>query len=211
MKVTLFGATGKTGPYLIREGLKRGFEICVFARSSSSFESQDVQVVRGGFADIDRLQAAVRGSDAVISALGPSKFPHPSDLPITRATEAVIMAMMRERVSRLVAVSTGTAADPGDGFDLKIRLPAALIKLAMPGIFQDIVGLARAIRVSELNWTMVRAGLLRNRPATDHLNVGLYGNTKHTLILSREDLAKFMFDQVQSPRYQRQAPGVSSA
>lgn len=29
MKVTLFGATGKTGPYLIDEVLKRGIEVTV--------------------------------------------------------------------------------------------------------------------------------------------------------------------------------------
>jgi putative NADH-flavin reductase len=46
MKVTLFGATGKTGAYLIGEGLERGFDITVFARSGTLFENSQVRVVR---------------------------------------------------------------------------------------------------------------------------------------------------------------------
>lgn len=211
MKVTLFGATGKTGPYLIREGLRRGFEVTVFARTGSSFENPDVRVVRGEFTDTSRLQMAVHGSDAVLSALGPTKMPHPKDLPITRATQAVISAMKQAQVPRLIAVSTGTAVDPGDDFDLKIMLPARLIKLALPSIYRDIVELARAIRDSGLDWTMVRAGFLKDRPASERLNVGLYGHTKHSLTLSRENLARFMLDQISIRDHVMKAPGISSA
>ncbi|KGB99134.1 NAD(P)-dependent oxidoreductase [Burkholderia cepacia] len=210
MKVTLFGATGKTGPSLINEGLRRGMELTVFARSSSNFENTNVRIVRGELTDIDLLRSAIRGSDAVLSALGPAKQPHPEGMPITMATRAMISAMEFESVKRLIAVSTGTAADPGDDFDLKIWLPAAIIKFAMPSAYKDMIGLARAIRISQLDWTMVRAAVLKNRPASKQLNVGLYGHTKHSLTLAREDLAKFMFDQISNREFVRKAPGVST-
>lgn len=210
MKVALFGATGKTGPYLIREGLERGFEVTVFARTSTSFENPDVRIIRGELTDMNCLQAAIRGSDAVLSGLGPAKMPHPKGLPITRATEAIISAMKREHVKRLIAVSTGTAVDPGDGFDLKIGLPASLIKLAVPSVYHDIVELAKAIRACDLDWTMVRAGFLKDRPGSERLNVGLYGHSKHSLTLNRGDLARFMFDQISSREHVLQAPGISS-
>jgi nucleoside-diphosphate-sugar epimerase len=211
MRITLFGATGKTGPYLISEGLKRGFEITVFARSGSVFNDPRVLVVRGDFTDGDQLRYAVKGSDAVLSALGPTKFPHPNDLPITAATESVISAMKQEGVRRLIAVSTGTAPDPGDRFDFKIWLPAVLIKLAASAVYNDILALASAIRGSSLDWTMVRSAVLKDRPASVPINVGLYGRTKHSMTVSREDLARFMFDQAQSPNYVAAAPGISSA
>jgi len=200
MKVTLFGATGRTGPFLIREGLKRGCEITVFARAGSTFEHADVRVVRGKLGDIGLMRDAVRGADAVLSALGPTKLRHPRDLPITRATESIIAAMTQERVTRFIAVSTGTAVDPGDGRDIKIWLPALLIKYAMPGVYHDIVALAQAVRRSSMEWTMVRAAVLKDRPAGE-LNVGLYGHARHSLTLSREDLARFMFDQIASQTF----------
>ncbi|WP_127019301.1 NAD(P)-dependent oxidoreductase [Rheinheimera mangrovi] len=210
MNITLFGATGTTGPYLIEEGLKRGHQITVFARSQSSFYHPNVRTVRGNITDIEVLREAIRNADIVISALGPTQIPHPKNMPIYEATQAIIRAMKEEQVNRLIAVSTGTAADPDDGFDFKIKLPAVIIKYALPAIYNDIVKLADAIRKSDLNWTMVRVGFLNNSPASPHLNVGHYGKTKHSLSLSREDLAKFMFDQAISSEYLTQAPGLSS-
>lgn len=210
MKVTLFGATGKTGRYLIDEGIKRGMEVTVFARSGSPFEDPSVRLVRGGLTDVALLREAIRGSDAVLSALGPTSLRHPNDLPITKATQAIISAMKQENVMRLIAVSTGTAVDPEDGSDAKIRIPASLIRLLMPGSYRDIIGLASSIRASGLDWTMVRVAFLNNRCASRRLNVGLYGQTKHSMTVAREDVAKFMFDQIEGREFIDKAPGISS-
>lgn len=210
MKITLFGATGKTGDYLIREGLQRGFEITVFARSNSPFENPGVRVVRGDLTDQGLLREAICGSDAVLSALGPAKMPHPNGQPITEATKAIMSAMKLEGVERFIAISTGTAVDPGDGLDLKIWLPAQLIRLVMRNVYNDIVGLASVVRRSELNWTLVRVALLKSLPATNRLNIGLYGHVKHSMKISREDVAIFMFDQISGREYSMKAPGISS-
>lgn len=211
MKVALFGATGRTGKHLIEEGLKRGIDITVFARSQTPFTHPQVRVVRGDLTDLDVLRDALRGTDAVLSALGPTSLAHPGDLPITHATRAIISAMKLENIDRLIAVSTGTASDPGDGPDWRIWLPALLIQHAMPGSYRDIVELAKTIRASPLNWTMVRAAVLKDRPASARLNVGLYGHTRHSLTVSRADLAAFMFDQVSNRESFNRAPGISTA
>ncbi|MCI0997743.1 NAD(P)-dependent oxidoreductase [Pseudomonas corrugata] len=210
MKVTLFGATGKTGQYLIAEGLKRGIQLTVFARTTTSFDSPNVHVVRGSLDDKDCLAKAIRGADAVLSALGPTSPKHPGNLPITKATESIISVMKQENVTRLIAVSTGTAPDPRDGSDWKIWLPALFIKIAMPSTFKDILALAKEIRASGLDWTMVRVALLKNRPASQRLNVGLYGHSAHSMTISREDVAIFMFDQISDKKYIKQAPGIST-
>jgi len=210
MKITLFGATGKTGSYLIDEGLKRGMDITVFARPNSVFEHEDVRIVRGELTDRGLLKEAIRGARAVLSALGPTSLRHPDNVPITRATEAIMSMMKEEGVKRLIAVSTGTAPDPEDGSDRKISLPATLIRWGMPTAYQDIVGLASAVRSSGLDWTMVRVAFLKSVPASGRLNVGLYGHTKHSLVISREDVARFMFDQISTPEYIGKAPGISA-
>lgn len=153
---------------------------------------------------------AIRGADAVLSALGPTLLKHPKDLPITQALKAIISVMQQEGLKRLITISTGTAVDPGDGFDLKISLPALLVKLILPASYNDIIESVKVIRESNLDWTMVRAAILKNRPASKKLNLGLYGHNKHSLTISREDIAAFMFDQISSRDFVRQAPGISS-
>jgi len=210
MKVTIFGATGNTGPYLIKEALNRGIEVTVFARSSSPFTHPEVRIIRGDLTDKKSLTEAIRGADAVLSALGPTAPKHPKDLPITQAYKAIISVMQEEGLKRLITISTGTAVDPGDGFDLKIWFPALLVKLLVPSSYDDIIESAKVIRESNLDWTMVRAAFLKNRPASRNLNLGLYRHTKHSLTVSREDIAAFMFDQISSKDFVRQAPGISS-
>lgn len=150
------------------------------------------------------------GADAIISDLGPTKLPHPSGLPITKATQAIIDVMQKEHVRRLLAVSTGTAIDSDDSFDFKIRVPALIIKFAMPKVYYDIIGVSDAVRGSNLDWTLVRAGFLKNIQKSNYVNAGPYGKTKHSRSLYREDLAKFMFDQIENTEYSMKAPGVSS-
>lgn len=211
MKVTLFGATGKTGKYLIEEGQRRGISLTVFARSDSAFQQPNVHTIRGDLTDRAQVREAIRGADAVLSALGPTSPSHPKGLPITRATETILAAMTDEHVARFIAISTGTAVDPGDGFDWKIRAPAQLIRLLMPGSYRDIIGVAKTVRASTLEWTMVRVALLKDLPATRRLNVGLYGRTKHVLAIPRADVASFMFDQIEDRAFVRQAPGISAS
>ncbi|KQQ78206.1 flavin reductase [Xanthomonas sp. Leaf131] len=210
MNITLFGATGKTGRHLIDQGLQRGDTLTVVARTGSRFAHPTLRVLRGDLTDTALLRDAVRGSDAVVSALGPTTVPHPGNQPITRATEAIIAAMAAENVSRLIAVSTGTAADPADRFDWKVWLPALPIRLAMRDAYRDIVGLAAAVRACPLDWTLVRVAFLTNRPASPRLNVGLYGHTTHSMTVSRADVAAFMFDQIGKHELLRQAPGISA-
>jgi putative NADH-flavin reductase len=211
MKVTLFGATGKTGRYLIEEALRRGVEVTVFARSGTPFADPRVRIVRGELTDEKSLAEAIRGADAVLSALGPTRLDHPNDLPIARATKAIISVMGQEGVERFIATSTGTARpDPGDAFDFWVWFPARLIQLLLPTSYADMVALADAIRESELDWTMARLAILTNGKASKKLNVGLYGHTRHSLTISREDVAGFMLDKIASRDIVRQAPGISA-
>lgn len=130
MNVTLFGANGKTGEFLIKEGLLAGFELTVLVRSSTRFDNSNVRVVRGELADADALAEAIRGAGAVLSALGPTSLRHPANMPIAAATNAIIAATKRARVKRLIAVSTGTAVDPDDS--------CRITRLAILGIFSGL-------------------------------------------------------------------------
>jgi uncharacterized protein YbjT (DUF2867 family) len=209
-KLTLFGATGKTGAQLIEQALRCDYELTLFVRSGTSFDDARVRIVKGDLLDPAALDEAIAGSAAVLSALGPTRLPHPKDLPITRATGAIIQAMARQKVRRLIAVSTGTAPDPADKFDFKINAPAVLIKLAMRPAYNDMIGLAEEVRASDLDWTMVRSAVLNDKEPAPRLNVGLYGHVTHSLTLPRASLAQFMLDQVTSNEFVGKAPGVSA-
>ena len=91
-----------------------------------------------------------------------------------------------------------------------------MIKLLLPSSSSDITGLSRAIRPSQLDWTMVRVAILTHRPAARQPIVGLYGHTRHAMTVAREDVAIFMFNQISSREivnneHLNNAPGISAA
>jgi uncharacterized protein YbjT (DUF2867 family) len=73
MNVTVFGATGKIGRLVVEDLLAGGHDVTVYVRNPEKLGSRDSRLVTiaGELSDAARIQQAVRGSDAVISALGP--------------------------------------------------------------------------------------------------------------------------------------------
>ena len=73
MKVLVIGATGQTGRHALKQLPARGHEVAAFARTPSAITEQSdrLRVVQGDARDIESIDRAVRGQDAVLVALGP--------------------------------------------------------------------------------------------------------------------------------------------
>ena len=72
MKVLVFGATGGTGRALLEQALEHGHVVTAFARDPAKVRSthQSLTVAQGNMLDLNSVDAAVKGQDAVMSALG---------------------------------------------------------------------------------------------------------------------------------------------
>ena len=105
MRVTVFGASGRTGRELVQQGLARGHEITAFVRERSKLplEHERLTVVEGDARDPDLVAKAVDGADGVISVLAlmaPDREPEFSD-----ATRTVVEAAKRGGVRKLVVTA----------------------------------------------------------------------------------------------------------
>lgn len=72
MNVLIFGATGGTGRALVEQALALGYVVTAFARNPSKVRTRNLnlRVVQGDVLDPASIEAAIRGQDAVLSALG---------------------------------------------------------------------------------------------------------------------------------------------
>lgn len=210
MRLTIFGGTGETGQMLVRLALAQGHEIVAFARTPAKLTVTDarLRVVQGDLQDAATIEEAIRGSDAVISLLGPKgKSP---GLPVSHGMKQIVAAMQRLGVRRLVATATPSAADPNDAFDLKFKLAVLMIRLSIPSAYHDIVRTAEIIRATDLDWTIVRLPLLNSKPKQGRVNAGYLGDGKISLSLTRADLADFLLAQLQDGTFVRKSPVVSN-
>ncbi len=212
MKLTIFGATGATGKQLIEQALGAGNQVVAYARNSSRIgpSHERLAIVQGELTAAAAIERAVSGADAVISVLGPRPQEGLHSQPLTQGMQNILAAMQKTNVRRLIISSTPSASDPNDLPDFKFKVLVAIVKSAMRPAYEEIVNVARIVRESDTDWTIVRVSLLNNNPGSGRIRAGYLGRKQVGTNLSRADLAAFMLRQVQDKTYLRQAPVISN-
>ncbi len=163
MKIVVLGASGRTGREVVTQAVDAGLDVTAVVREGSAAPSGGATVVRAELGDTVRLTEAVRGADAVVSALG-GRDRRPTTV-CTDGARAAVAAMRDAGVRRLLVVSA--AGLPGDGEDLLTRL---VVKPIISRVFRhpyaDMAGMERLVRESGLEWTIVRPARLTDGPRT---------------------------------------------
>jgi uncharacterized protein YbjT (DUF2867 family) len=166
------------------------------------------------------LRAALAGSDAVISGLGPRSR---ADAGVTEpGTRAIVDAMRAAGPKRIVVVSAapvGTVAspgrpdpprhDPGDGFLMRHVL-APIVRTAFREHYVDLARMEDVLRDSGLDWTVVRPPRLTNGLLTRAYRTAYGRNVRRGLTVSRADVAACMLRALDEPDSIGQTIGIAT-
>ncbi len=194
-KLLILGATGGTGFHLVTQALDAGHDVTAFVRIASSIPIQHerLRLIEGSVID-DRLRLAeaVRGRDALISALGRGASFKSAGL-IRQSVPGIIAAMQLGGVRRLIMMS---AIGVGPAFADAPLFSKALIRLFLRDIYADKAAGEDLIRNSGLDWTIVQPAQLTDGPLTGTYQAG--EDLKHGGIprISRADVAHFILGQL---------------
>jgi putative NADH-flavin reductase len=201
VKITVFGATGRTGHLLTRQALDAGHHVTAYARDPGKLRIADprLTVVRGELDDAAAIRRAVDSADAVIEGVGS----------VSDGTRRIAAAMAEAAVRRFVVISTCSVTDPADLPDVKVKALVRLVKRVAPGPYREVRQAAEVVRATELDWTLVRVARLTDAPATGRIRIGHYGHHAVGLSISRTDLAAFLLAQTDDSTYLRAAPAIS--
>ena len=206
--VLIVGASGGTGRELVRQALERGYSVTAFIRDPSRLriEHPRLSVIRGDVLDADSVETAVRGQEAVLSALGHKRFLYPTRI-LSEGTRNILQAMETHRVSRFICeTSLGIGGSAGR---MGLYYTFFVIPVILPFYFWDKTRQERIIAASDTEWVIVRPGVLTNGAGRDRYRHGRrVGSFLWTVRISRADVADFMLNQLESDRYLRSAAGV---
>lgn len=211
MKITIFGATGKTGQFMLQQALDRDYEVIAYVRSPQKItvESPYLTVIQGELSDQAKITTAITGTDCVLSALGPTGKVE-SDQQLSTGIANILAAMKECQVKRFIVLSTTSAQDPSDKDNLNFKARRLMIQKSRPTTFEQIVRYTQLVRDSQTDWTIVRiASLLTNHPVNKHVHTGYLGTTKFKAKLSRANLAWYMLEQINRTKEIRKAPAIS--
>lgn len=207
-RVLIVGATGGTGRRLVAQALERRHVVTALVRDPSRLQVDHprLTVIQGDVLDEQSVAAAMRGQEAVVSALGHKRFFYPTRI-LSEGTRNILRAMETHGVTRLVCETSLGIGDSVGRMGLYYTL--FVIPVILPFYFWDKTRQERIIAASNVEWVIVRPGVLTDGDQRGRTRHGRHvGSFFRTVRIPRADVADFMLNQLASDTYLRAAPGV---
>ena len=206
MRIVVFGATGGTGRQLVSQSLAAGHDVTAFTRNAAAFEARPrLAVVAGDTLGPVAVERAVAGNDAVLCALGGQPW-HRSARVCSSAMRNIVPAMARHGVRRIVAISTFGAGDTRALVGWLAR--TLLFGFVLRSEVADKEVMESVLAASDLDWTVVRVGLLTDEPARGTWRAADDGSIRRMGRIARADVAAFMLAQLESGVWLRRKPVI---
>ncbi|MET4257620.1 uncharacterized protein YbjT (DUF2867 family) [Bradyrhizobium sp. S3.12.5] len=207
-KILVLGATGATGRLIVSQAVARGYDVTVLVRSAEKARDlKGAKLIVGDARDEKVLRQALKGRDAVVSALGTPASPFREVTLLSTATRALTSAMQIEQVSRLVCITGMGAGDSvGHGGFLFDKL---IFPLLLRRVYADKDRQEAIVRDSGLDWVLVRPSVLNNKPSRDTIRALTDLSNFHGGGISREDVARFVLDQLRADAWLHRSPLVT--
>jgi len=197
VKLLVLGGTGGTGRQIVQQALDAGHEVTVFVRDPAKAPEQHarLRIVQGDIANTQALADAVRGQDAVISALGRG-LSFKSEHLIENSVPHILKAMASAGVKRLILTS---AWGVGDTYNDASILPRMFFSTLLRGIYADKLAGDQLIRNSALDWTIVLPTKMHDGPLTRTYRTIERGAIPGMPSISRADTAHFILSRLADP------------
>ncbi len=208
MKILILGGTGKTGLHIIEQALQMGHLVTALARNPArlKLEHPNLKILKGNILQSEEVAAAVKGQEAVLSALGHKRFFVPSSI-LSKGTANLIKTMEEQDVRRMVCITSLGIND--SRFKLGLYYTLFVIPVILFFYFLDKSKQEKLIMDSALDWTIVRPAQLTNGKMRSKYRYGPdLGSYILTKMISRADVAHFMLQQLTDKQFVDKAVGL---
>ena len=198
-KVLIIGASRGIGLETVKAALLAGHNVRALARSAARIPIQNpgLDRVAGNALDSTTILSTLDGVDVVVQTLGVDVAPRSifeRTTLFSQSTRILVDAMKATGVKRLIAV-TGLGAGDSRGHG-GLLYDAVVFPLFLKRVYEDKDVQEWIVRSSGLDWTIVRPGLLTNRPAIGRYRILTAAHDWRFGLISRADVADFIVRQV---------------
>jgi putative NADH-flavin reductase len=228
--VLVIGATARSAPEILSQALAQGRRVVALARNPERVaapSNPNLRVLRGDAYDLSSLTAAMSGTEAVISLIGPRIVDHTKEVGFVDiysvGTATIISAMRRRGNRRLIAVSSGGPEQ------IPAEMPPADDRIGTwvwnaRNLYGDMQRMEKIIAVSDLDTVILRARNFGTGPRRNNLQLKVhddYTNFEQYRDRSRRtpgegsrvtyaDFAALCLDVAQGDRFVGKSVGVYS-
>lgn len=200
--VLVIGAAGRTGKAVVAQAVAAGHQVTAFVHQAGDYAAPNVRVIVGDATDSAAVAAAVAGQDAVLDTIG-GKTPYQTTTLEASAAHTIVAAMRQLVVISMLGEGDSMANAPFYG--------PLLMATFLRGDSKDKAAMESAVVGSDLDWVILRPGILTDDPAQGQVRVFevATGETAHKI--TRAGLAAFMVAQLTSDTYLHQAVTIANS
>jgi putative NADH-flavin reductase len=210
VNIALFGATGLTGPSVLKEALARGHRVSALARKPETITTSHkrLRVVKGDALTTADVSACVDGCEVVLHCLGVGGRGDGKPNSLVSDSVALLLPLMKERgARRLVVMSNLWAGGSGAWGMRKIGIPL-FARWLLP-ILADKDRMEAILRASEgVEWVAPRFPEIVEGPAKP-LKTSPDGRGI-SMRITTGSIATFMLDHLSGETYVGETPAVSN-
>lgn len=216
MRVSLFGASGGIGRHVLEYALAAGHEVTAMVRDASRLDPADpserapTRTMVGDITNGEDVSRAIAGSDAVISALGPTSNRRDEIGLFETWANHLVDAMATHGVRRLVLLSGAAVTLPHERKAAGDRLASAVVRLFVRNVVAAKQRELEIVQASGLDWIAVRPPRVVEGPPTGRWEAGTVLRLGPRSRITQGDVGAFLVSQLTDDRWIRQAPYVSS-
>lgn len=210
VNILVVGASRGIGLAVCEAAAAASFAVRAMSRSGRMPDriGKKCVIVAGDALDAGAMARALEGVDIVVQALG---VPPSLDLitkPVTlfsEATRILLPEMKKAGVTKLVSVTGFGAGDSRGSINILQRLPFDIL---LKRAYDDKSMQEALIEQSDLDWLIVRPGVLMNCPASSKYRVLSTPNTWRNGIVARADVADFIVKRIEAGNLGREKPVI---
>jgi len=197
-RILIIGGSRGIGRAVCQAAVAKGHMVRAMSRSGKmpGNVGGNCEAIKGDALNAADVAHALDGIDVVVQALG---VPPSLDLvlkPVTlfsEATRVLLPEMKKAGVQKLVSVTGFGAGDSNKSINMLQRLP---FKMLLKRAYDDKSVQEQLIEKSDLDWLIVRPGVLTSGPASGKYRVLSKPAEWRNGIISRADVADFIVQRI---------------
>lgn len=204
MKILILGATGRTGKHLVQVALQKRYEVvCLVRYPEKVSPAKYLKILKGNPINLEDLENAMQGCDAVISALNVSRT---SDFPwaklrtpktyLSDVMSNVIAVAKKHTVKRVVICSAWGVLETRK--DIPFWFRWMIDNSNIGAAYKDHERQEHLLESSDVMWTIVRPVGLVNSKKTQTIRESFDNTPKPSLTISRLSVARYMVESAEN-------------
>lgn len=213
-KIIVFGGAGRTGAEVVKQALAAGHKVSAFVYSTPKPgilpEHPNLTIIKGNARTTSDVKTAIVGHDTVINIVSPRLGDKKNyDIPVV-ATRNILQAMEGLGIKRYIGQCGAWGTEYLEDASILMRIG---FKIVFP--LRDFYELKKKedqlIQKSNLNWTIVRAGILTDKPLRENVRI-FQSRYKCGLLeipkVSRANVAQFELNIIDDTTYYKKCPVI---